>query len=128
MNILDLVDINVPSIVDNVEFYTVDPDTLSFVKFGSTLMGTSNRGKTVSLYVIASENISVLSITVSSSSNISATIDSGSKVISDFSGMQNNNTIEILNLQQNSPERITLFYSIKDNEWSNGDIEMTWSY
>ena len=128
MNILNLVDITVPAVTDKVEFYTVDPLTLFFVKFGTELLGTSNYGKVVSLYVISMEDIAKLTITASSSSNITCKILEGEKIISDFSGTPDSNTITVSNILQNTPTRITMFYSINDNEWADGSMELIWSY
>lgn len=128
MNILELVDIDIPVTSDKVEFYTVDPETFSFVKFGTDLLGTSNTGKVVSMYVITTEDIANLSIVVQTSSNIIAKIKEGSGILSDFSIISNNNNINLLNVTRNTPIRITLFFSILKNEWEDGEIEMVWSY
>lgn len=128
MNILELVDIDIPATSDKVEFYTVDPETFSFVKFGTDLLGTSNTGKVVSMYVITTEDIANLSIVVQTSSNIIAKIKEGSGILSDFSIISNNNNINLLNVTRNTPIRITLFFSILKNEWEDGEIEMVWSY
>ena len=128
MNILELVDIDIPTTSDKVEFYTVDPETFSFVKFGTDLLGTNNTGKVVSMYVITTEDIANLSIGVQTSSNIIAKVKEGNGILSDFSVMSNNNNISLLNVTQNTPIRITLFFSITKNEWEDGEIEMVWSY
>lgn len=128
MNILELVDIDIPTISDKVEFYTVDPETFSFVKFGTDLLGTNNSGKVVSMYVITTEDIAVLSIGVQTSSNIIAKIKEGSGILSDFSVVLNNNNINLLNVTQNTPTRITLFFSVLRGDWEDGEIEMIWSY
>lgn len=128
MNILELVDIDIPTTSDKVEFYTVDPGTFSFVKFGTDLLGTNNTGKVVSMYVITTEDIANLSIGVQTSSNIIAKVKEGSGILSDFSVMSNNNNINLLNVTQNTPIRITLFFSVLKNEWEDGEIEMVWSY
>ena len=105
MNILELVDIDIPVTSDKVEFYTVDPETFSFVKFGTDLPGTSNTGKVVSMYVITTEDIANLSIVVQTSSNIIAKIKEGSGILSDFSIISNNNNINLLNVTRNTPIR-----------------------
>lgn len=128
MNILELVDIDIPATSDKVEFYTVDPETFSFVKFGTDMLGTNNTGKVVSMYVITTEDIANLSIVVQTSSNIIAKIKEGSGILSDFSIISNNNNINLLNVTRNTPIRITLFFSILKNEWEDGEIEMVWSY
>lgn len=128
MNILELVDIDIPTTSDKVEFYTVDPETFSFVKFGTDLLGTNNSGKVVSMYVITTEDIAVLSIGVQTSSNIIAKIKEGSGILSDFSVVLNNNNINLLNVPQNTPIRITLFFSVLRGDWEDGEIEMIWSY
>lgn len=128
MNILELVDIDIPTTSDKVEFYTVDPETFSFVKFGTDLLGTNNTGKVVSMYVITTEDIANLSIGVQTSSNIMAKVKEGNGILSDFSVMSNNNNISLLNVTQNTPIRITLFFSVLKDEWEDGEIEMVWSY
>lgn len=128
MNILELVDIDIPATSDKVEFYTVDPETFSFVKFGTDMLGTNNTGKVVSMYVITTEDIANLSIVVQTSSNIIAKIKEGSGILSDFPIISNNNNINLLNVTRNTPIRITLFFSILKNEWEDGEIEMVWSY
>lgn len=128
MNILELVDIDIPTTSDKVEFYTVDPETFSFVKFGTDLLGTNNTGKVVSMYVITTEDIANLSIGVQTSSNIMAKVKEGNGILSDFSIMLNNNNINLLNVTQNTPIRITLFFSVLKDEWEDGEIEMVWSY
>ena len=128
MNILELVDIDIPTTSDKVEFYTVDPETFSFVKFGTDLLGTNNTGKVVSMYVITTEDIANLSIGVQASSNIMAKVKEGNGILSDFSVMSNNNNISLLNVTQNTPIRITLFFSVLKDEWEDGEIEMVWSY
>lgn len=128
MNILELVDIDIPITSDKVEFYTVDPETFSFVKFGTDLLGTNNTGKVVSMYVITTEDIANLSIGVQTSSNIIAKVKEGNGILSDFSVMSNNNNINLLNVTQNTPIRITLFFSVLKDEWEDGEIEMVWSY
>ena len=128
MNILELVDIDIPTTSDKVEFYTVDPETFSFVKFGTDLLGTNNTGKVVSMYVITTEDIANLSIGVQTSSNIIAKVKEGNGILSDFSVMSNNNNINLLNVTQNTPIRITLFFSVLKDEWEDGEIEMVWSY
>ena len=128
MNILELVDIDIPTTSDKVEFYTVDPETFSFVKFGTDLLGTNNTGKVVSMYVITTEDIANLSIGVQTSSNIMAKVKEGNGILSDFSVMSNNNNINLLNVTQNTPIRITLFFSVLKDEWEDGEIEMVWSY
>ena len=128
MNIFNLVDIDIPTTVDKVEFYTVDPTTLSFVKFGTEIIGTNNSGKLIALYVIATEDISELNITVQTSSNIGAKLKIDRGIQSDFSGVQNNNTITINNVMQNTPIRITMFMTIEMNSWAEGSIELVWNY
>jgi len=128
MNIFNLVDIDIPTTVDKVEFYTVDPTTLSFVKFGTEIIGTNNSGKLIALYVIATEDISELNITVQTSSNIGAKLKIDRGIQSDFSGVQNNNTITINNVMQNTPIRITMFMTIEMNSWAEGSIELLWNY
>jgi hypothetical protein len=128
MNIFDLVDIDIPTTVDKVEFYTVDPTTLSFVKFGNEIIGTNNSGKLISLYVITTEDISELNISVQTSSNINAKIKTDRGIQSDFSGIQNNNTITINNILQNTPFRITMLLTIEMNTWSEGSLEFLWRY
>lgn len=128
MNILELVDIDIPTTSDKVEFYTVDPETFSFVKFGTDMLGTNNSGKVVSMYVITTEDIADLSIGVQTSSNIIAKIKEGSGILSDFSVVLSNNNINLLNVTQNTPIRITLFFSVLRGDWEDGEIEMIWSY
>ena len=128
MNILDIVDLAIPIQTVNVDFFTVDPETLSFVSFGAEIDGTDNTGKIIPVYVITTENITELTLSVSSSENIISKIDSGVKIISNFFALTNNNTITINNVQQNTPYRITIFVSIKDDTYSYGDLELIWSY
>ena len=128
MNILDMININMPTTSDKVEFYNIDPDTLSFVKFGADVFGTNNYGKIMALYVITTEDISELNLTIQTSSNIVAKIAGGINDISDFVPIASGNSITLTNVLQNTPTRITVFFSVNERNWDDGEIEILWSY
>lgn len=128
MHILDVIDLTVPAQSIEVDFFTVDPETLSFVSFGSEIEGSDNTGKIIPVYVITTENIQELTLSVSSSVNITAKIKTGVSLISGFNNVVNNNTITVSNIQQNTPHRITLFLMVNENTYDSGDLEIIWSY
>jgi len=128
MNILNMIDINMPTVSDKVEFYNIDPDTLSFVKFGADIFGTNNYGKIMALYVITTEDISELNLTIQTSSNIVAKVADGISDISDFVSVSPGNSITLTNVLQNTPTRITVFFSVIERSWDDGEIEILWSY
>jgi hypothetical protein len=128
MNILNMIDINMPTVSDKVEFYNIDPDTLSFVKFGADIFGTNNYGKIMALYVITTEDISELNLTIQTSSNIVAKVADGISDISDFVSVSPGNSITLANVLQNTPTRITVFFSVIERSWDDGEIEILWSY
>jgi hypothetical protein len=128
MNILELVDINIPVTPQDVDFYTVDPETLSFVRFGDNIISGKNNGRAFPLYVITSSNIAELTISAQSSSNIKAKIKEGSGIISDFSMISNNNTLSLVNVLQNTPTKISLYLEVLSHEWGEGSVDLVWSY
>lgn len=126
--ILEMTDMVVPQTVDDVEFYTVEPDTQSFVLFGSTIKGSDQNGVNVPVYIISSVNIEELTLSIQSSSNIVAKIANGSKSKYDFVSISNNNTVVLNNITSNTPIRLTVFYAISNTDIDFGDMEILWSY
>lgn len=128
MNIMELTDISLPTGISEVDFYTIDPDTLSFVRFGTDIFGTNNYGKLLPLYVVTTNNLQSLTLTVNSSSNLSAKIIGNNGSIYDFQGIENNNTITISSVYANTPTRITMFFALISDEWDGADISIIWNY
>ena len=126
--ILEMTDVVVPQIIDDVEFYTVDPETQSFVLFGSTITSSDQMGISVPVYLISNTEIPTLTVSIQSSSNIEAKILVGNASKYDFVGTDNNNSISVENILSNTPVRLTIFYAISTIELDFGDIEIIWSY
>ena len=126
--ILDMTDIIIPQLVETVEFYTVDPETQSFVLFGSVIKGSDQTGVYMPVYIITNTEIPELTLSIQSSSNVIAKIIYGNSTQYDFTSIQDNNTIKVSNILSDTPVRLTVFYSISNTDIDIGEIEILWSY
>lgn len=119
-----MVSIDIPSPV-GVMFYIVDPLTESLVDIEELVLDSFS-SNVIPVYMVSEESRLAITLNITGSSNVIAKILDGDKYIGDFT-VQNFNSIQLLNIDANTPYRLTIMIEAANRNFEEGEFEILWS-